>query len=161
DRCQFGQSTILLDGNHRFRDLTRPMLQQGYDYRPLRIEDDATVTTKCTIMADIGTRAFIGANSVVSKPIPPYTVAVGAPPLGIGPAAAQLLERLHQERDALARLVGVGGAEDRGGGVALAARCEDVEADAGLDRARRDARVPRERLRGSVAVGGHDIASMR
>jgi acetyltransferase-like isoleucine patch superfamily enzyme len=79
ERCQFGQATILLDGQHRFRDITRPMLEQGYDFHPLRIEDDATVTTKCTIMADVGTRAFIGANSVVSRPIPPFTVAVGAP----------------------------------------------------------------------------------
>jgi acetyltransferase-like isoleucine patch superfamily enzyme len=79
ERCQFGQTTILLDGQHRFRDLSTPMLQQGYDFHPLRIEDDAVITTKCTIMADIGTRAFIGANSVVTKPIPPYTVAVGAP----------------------------------------------------------------------------------
>ena len=77
--CMFGQSTIVLDGQHRFRDLTKPMLDQGYDFTPLRIEDHATVTTKCTIMADIGTRAFIGANSVVSKPVPAYTVAVGAP----------------------------------------------------------------------------------
>lgn len=79
ERCQFGQTTILLDGQHRFRDITRPMLEQGYDWHPLTIEDDATITTKCTIMADIGTRAFIGANSVVTKTIPPYTVAVGAP----------------------------------------------------------------------------------
>ena len=79
ERCMFGQSTIVLDGQHRFRDLTRPMLEQGYDFTPLTIEDDATVTTKCTIMADIGRRAFIGANSVVSRPIPAYTVAVGAP----------------------------------------------------------------------------------
>lgn len=79
ERCQFGQTTILLDGQHRFRDITRPMLEQGYDFHPLRIEDDATITTKCTIMADIGTRAFIGANSVVTRPIPAYTVAVGAP----------------------------------------------------------------------------------
>lgn len=79
ERCQFGQSTIVLDGQHRFRDLTKPMLEQGYDFTPLRIEDDATVTTKCTIMADIGTRAFIGANAVVSRPVPAYTVAVGAP----------------------------------------------------------------------------------
>lgn len=78
-RCQFGQTTILLDGQHRFRDITRPMLEQGYDWHPLTIEDDATITTKCTIMADIGTRAFIGANSVVTRTIPPYTVAVGAP----------------------------------------------------------------------------------
>jgi acetyltransferase-like isoleucine patch superfamily enzyme len=79
ERCQFGQTTILLDGQHRFRDLDRPMLEQGYDFHALRIEDDATITTKCTIMADIGTRAFIGANSVVTRPIPSYTVAVGAP----------------------------------------------------------------------------------
>jgi acetyltransferase-like isoleucine patch superfamily enzyme len=79
ERCQFGQTTILLDGQHRFRDINKPMLEQGYDFHPLRIEDDATITTKCTIMADVGTRAFIGANSVVTRPIPPYTVAVGAP----------------------------------------------------------------------------------
>ena len=79
ERCQFGQTTILVDGQHRFRDISLPMLEQGYDFHPLRIEDDATITTKCTIMADIGKRAFIGANSVVTKPIPPYTVAVGAP----------------------------------------------------------------------------------
>jgi acetyltransferase-like isoleucine patch superfamily enzyme len=78
-RCMFGQTTILLDGQHRFRDLARPMLEQGYDFTPLHIEDDAVITTKCTIMADVGTRAFIGANSVVTKPIPAYTVAVGAP----------------------------------------------------------------------------------
>ena len=78
-RCMFGQSTIVVDGQHRFRDLTRPMLEQGYDFRHLHLGDDVTVTTKCTIMADIGTRSFIGANSVVSRPIPPYVVAVGAP----------------------------------------------------------------------------------
>jgi acetyltransferase-like isoleucine patch superfamily enzyme len=92
ERCQFGQSSILVDGQHRFRDITRPMLEQGYDFHPLRIEDDAVITTKCTIMADVGTRAFIGANSVVSKPIPPYTIAVGAPARPIeyfGPPGAE------------------------------------------------------------------------
>ena len=79
ERCMFGQTTILLDGQHRFRDLDKPMLEQGYDFNPLRIEDDAVITTKCTIMADVGKRAFIGANAVVTRPIPPYTVAVGAP----------------------------------------------------------------------------------
>ena len=79
ERCQFGQATILLDGQHRFRDISRPMLEQGYDFQPLLIEDDATITTKCTIMANVGTRAFIGANAVVTRPIPAYTVAVGAP----------------------------------------------------------------------------------
>lgn len=79
ERCQFGQSTIVIDGNHRFRDLDRPMLEQGYDFTPIRIEDDATITTKCTIIADVGRRAFIGANAVVTRPVAPYTVAVGVP----------------------------------------------------------------------------------
>jgi acetyltransferase-like isoleucine patch superfamily enzyme len=78
-RCQFGQTSILLDGQHRFRDITRPMLEQGYDFQPLRIGDDAVITSKCTIMANVGERAFIGANAVVTRPIPAYTVAVGAP----------------------------------------------------------------------------------
>ena len=92
ERCQFGQTTILLDGQHRFRDITRPMLEQGYDFQPLRIEDDAVITTKCTIMASIGRRAFIGAGAVVTRPIPAYTVAVGTPARAIeyfGPAGQE------------------------------------------------------------------------
>ena len=92
ERCMFGQSSIVLDGQHRFRDLTKPMLAQGYDFNDIRIEDDVTTTTKCTIMASIGRRAFLGANSVVTKPIPAYTVAVGAPAKPIeyfGPPGAE------------------------------------------------------------------------
>ena len=79
ERCMFGQSSIVVDGNHRFRDLDRPMLEQGYDLTPIRIDDDAVVTSKCTIIADLGKRAWIGANSVVTKPIPDFSIAAGAP----------------------------------------------------------------------------------
>ncbi len=77
--CQFGQATLIVDGNHRFRDLDRPMLAQGYDLRPVRIADHAVLTTKCTVVADIGERTFVGANSVVSSPLPAFCVATGAP----------------------------------------------------------------------------------
>jgi acetyltransferase-like isoleucine patch superfamily enzyme len=79
DCCQFGQCTIVLDGNHCFRDLSRPMLEQGYDFTQIVVEDDAVVTSKCTIIAALGKRAFVGANSVVTRPIPAHTVAVGTP----------------------------------------------------------------------------------
>lgn len=79
ERCMFGQATLVVDGNHRYRDLDVPMLQQGYDFRPIRIADDATITTKCTIIADVGERCFVGANSVVTKPAPPFTVVAGVP----------------------------------------------------------------------------------
>jgi acetyltransferase-like isoleucine patch superfamily enzyme len=78
-RAVFGQSLLIVDGNHRFRDGSRHTLDQGYDYRPITIGDGVLVTTKCTVMADIGDHAVIGANSVVSKPVPPYCLAVGAP----------------------------------------------------------------------------------
>jgi len=44
ERCMFGQSSAVFDGNHRFRELDRPMLAQGYDLRPVKLEDDAVVT---------------------------------------------------------------------------------------------------------------------
>ncbi|HEX8075988.1 MAG TPA: acyltransferase [Thermoleophilaceae bacterium] len=77
--CSLGQATILIDGQHRYRDLSRPIIHQGFDFHPLRIADEAVVTSKCTVMADIGERALIGANAVVTRPIPAYTIAVGAP----------------------------------------------------------------------------------
>ena len=79
ERCMFGQALMLVDGNHRFRDPSIPMLEQGYDLHPVTIGDDVTVMTKVTIMNDICDRAVIGANSVVTKPIPPFSVAFGAP----------------------------------------------------------------------------------
>jgi acetyltransferase-like isoleucine patch superfamily enzyme len=79
EHCQFGQASLLVDGNHRFRDLDRPMLAQGYDLRPVTIAHHAVVTTKCTVLADIGERTFVGANSVVSRPLPGFCAAAGAP----------------------------------------------------------------------------------
>jgi acetyltransferase-like isoleucine patch superfamily enzyme len=75
----FGQTTLVVDGNHRFRDLDKPMLEQGYDLTPLVIADHVTTTTKCTIIANIGERTFVGANSVVSRDLPAFCVAAGAP----------------------------------------------------------------------------------
>jgi acetyltransferase-like isoleucine patch superfamily enzyme len=77
--CMFGQASLIVDGNHRFRDLDRPMLEQGYDLRPIVIADHVTTTTKCTIIASIGERSFVGANSVVTRDLPPFCVCVGAP----------------------------------------------------------------------------------
>jgi acetyltransferase-like isoleucine patch superfamily enzyme len=92
EHCMFGQATLVVDGNHRFRDLDRPMLAQGYDLRPLKIADHVTVTTKCTIINDIGERTFVGANSVVTQPLPAFCVAGGVPARVLdyfGPAAQE------------------------------------------------------------------------
>lgn len=79
ERCGVGQATFIVDGSHRYRDPDTPFLEQGYDYTPIVIEDDVQIHSKCTIINSIGTRSIIGANAVVSKPIPPFSVAVGVP----------------------------------------------------------------------------------
>ena len=92
DDCQFGQASIVLDGKHRFRDLETPMLEQGYEFQDIVVDDQATVLSKCTILAPIGFRGVVGANAVVTKPVPAYTVVAGVPARAIehyGPAAAQ------------------------------------------------------------------------
>ena len=66
-------------GNHQFRDHTQHLLDQGYDFRPITIGENAIVMSKCTILNSIGDGAIIGAGSVVTKPVPAYCVAVGAP----------------------------------------------------------------------------------
>lgn len=77
--CVFGQATMLVDGKHRYGDPTRHVLEQGYDYRPLRIGAGAMVMSKCTVFADVGEGAFVGAHSVVSRPVPARCLAFGAP----------------------------------------------------------------------------------
>jgi acetyltransferase-like isoleucine patch superfamily enzyme len=79
ERVVMAQSTIVVDGQHRFRDVTQPMLAQGYDFRDIHIGDDVWISNKSSVMASVGTRSVIGANAVVSRDIPPYVVAVGVP----------------------------------------------------------------------------------
>lgn len=78
-RATFAQASLVVDGSHRFRDLNKPAVHQGYDFRPIRVGDDVMAMAKTTIIASLGERAFVGANSVVTKDIPPFTVAVGSP----------------------------------------------------------------------------------
>jgi acetyltransferase-like isoleucine patch superfamily enzyme len=79
ERVGLAQTCYVADGSHRYRDLDKPFLQQGYDYTPIRIEDDAQIHSKCTIVNSIGTRSVIGANAMVTRPIPPYCLAAGVP----------------------------------------------------------------------------------
>jgi acetyltransferase-like isoleucine patch superfamily enzyme len=78
-RCVFGQATMIADGNHRFRDHTRHLLDQGYEFRPIHIGDGAIVTSKCTILNDVGDGAVVGANSVVTRPVPAHCLVGGVP----------------------------------------------------------------------------------
>lgn len=79
ERVGLGQDTFVVDGSHRFRDVTKPFTEQGYNYRSITIGDDAQIHSKVTVINDVGERAIIGANALITKPIPPFTVAGGVP----------------------------------------------------------------------------------
>lgn len=79
ERCGIGHCSSVYDGSHRYRDTSVPFRDQGYNFRPLRIENDVAVHSQCTVVNNIGERAVIGAGAVVSRPVPPFTLAVGAP----------------------------------------------------------------------------------
>ena len=78
-RCVFAQDVLLVDGKHRYGDPDVHSLEQGYDYRPVRIGDGAVVMSKSTVVADIGEGAFVGAHSLVTRPIPAHCLAFGTP----------------------------------------------------------------------------------
>ena len=100
---------MVVDGNHRFRDLDRPMLAQGYDLRPLTIEDDATVTHEVhDHRQPRAAAAFIGANSVVTRDVPAVLRRRGCPGAGgrvLRPARSGAGRALLELRD-----VGLSGA---------------------------------------------------
>ncbi|SEA01017.1 transferase hexapeptide (six repeat-containing protein) [Pseudobutyrivibrio sp. ACV-2] len=82
-----GPDNYICSYDHCFNDLSNPIMFQGthspkkngHDH--LRIGEGSWIGTHCAIIGDvhIGKHCVIGANSVVTKDIPDYCVAVGTP----------------------------------------------------------------------------------
>lgn len=82
DHVLIGQQTVLLAGRHHHRmdRLDIPIKQQGNPPKePIRIGSGCWVGANCTIMADIGKGAVVGAGSVVTKAVSPLAVVAGNP----------------------------------------------------------------------------------
>jgi acetyltransferase-like isoleucine patch superfamily enzyme len=76
-----GQHVFVSGFNHDFSDGEKNSSVQPLDIRPTVIEDEAHVGANSVVVAGvtIGKRTQIGAGSVVTKDIPPFSVAVGNP----------------------------------------------------------------------------------
>jgi len=78
--CLISPFNYIIDSNHGTspRELIR---RQPYDIKPIIIGDDVWVGVGCAILkgVKIGDGAVIGAGAVVTKDIPPYSIAVGVP----------------------------------------------------------------------------------
>lgn len=89
DLVELGDKVGITSGSfiitHRF-DMTKytpgmAIMDIPYEFAKVKIEEGAFVGLHCVILpgVTIGKGAIIGANSVVTNDIPPYSVAVGSP----------------------------------------------------------------------------------
>jgi acetyltransferase-like isoleucine patch superfamily enzyme len=81
DCALFADSVYISDFDHRFDDLTQNIKDQGIVKSRVRIERDVWLGTKVTIRRGvvIGEGTVVGANAVVTKDLPAFSVAVGVP----------------------------------------------------------------------------------
>ena len=77
----FGPGVRVFSENHRFDDPSNPINRQGEDRQPVAIGDNCWIGGGVTILAGvkIGHGCIIGAGSLVTKDLPPNSVAVGVP----------------------------------------------------------------------------------
>lgn len=71
----------ILAVNHNYADVALPVIEQGITGQGIMIEDGAWIGGGAAVLdgVTIGRGAVIGANAVVTKDVPAYTVAVGSP----------------------------------------------------------------------------------
>lgn len=76
-----GQHVFVAGFNHGFSDGTKNSSVQPLTIRPVIIEEDAHIGANSVVVAGvrIGKRSQIGAGSVVTKDVPPFSVVVGNP----------------------------------------------------------------------------------
>ena len=77
-----GPDCIIYTQNHRFDDLEKPMIEQGFQKeKPVVIGDDVWIGVRVTILPGvrIGSHTVIAAGAVVTKDIPDYAIAGGVP----------------------------------------------------------------------------------
>jgi len=82
EHCMFANGCVITDANHRFDDRERPVTWQGFTSRgPTRVGDNVWCGAHVVITSGVtvGERCVIGANSVVTRDLPPFSVAAGAP----------------------------------------------------------------------------------
>lgn len=77
----FADRVYLSDNLHGYRNIQLPVIDQPVEQtQPVIIGDGAWIGENvCVIGASVGKNSVIGANSVVTKNIPDFCVAVGAP----------------------------------------------------------------------------------
>lgn len=74
-------NVTITDINHAYEDVMLPIEQQRIETKPVAIGEDCKIYNNAVILpgTNIGKHCVIGANAVVTRDIPDYSVAVGVP----------------------------------------------------------------------------------
>jgi acetyltransferase-like isoleucine patch superfamily enzyme len=92
--CMFANGCFVTDADHRFDDLSKPITWQGFTSKgPTCVGDNTWCGANVVITSGVtvGERCVIGANAVVTRDLPPFSIAAGAPARVIrrfGPASS-------------------------------------------------------------------------
>ncbi|MDF2921732.1 MAG: acetyltransferase [Paenibacillaceae bacterium] len=91
---------IMIAANHRFEDAGRTIRSQGVQAAPITIEDDVWIGGRVSITAGvtIGRGSVIGGGAVVTRDIPPYSVAVGVPAKVVRQRGEQAQDHPEEEK---------------------------------------------------------------
>jgi len=75
------QHVVISAINHQYANITVPIKDQGVQAAKITIEDDCWIGAQCVITAGItiGRHCVVAGGSVVTKSIPPYSMAGGNP----------------------------------------------------------------------------------
>ena len=79
--CIIADMVYVTDFDHVFDDVTVPIKDQGIAKLPVRIGSDVWLGTKATVVrgTPIGDGSVVAAHAVVTRDLPPFSVAAGVP----------------------------------------------------------------------------------
>ncbi len=81
NKVNIGQHVLISGMNHNYEDIHLSIADQGITATPVTIADNVWIGANSIILPgiNIGTHAVVGAGSVVTKDVEPYTVVAGNP----------------------------------------------------------------------------------
>ena len=93
NHVNLAQNVTVTGLNHNFEGVDKRIDQQGVSTRQVIIEDDVWVGANAVILPGVtlGRHSVVAAGSVVSRPVPPYTVCAGSP--------ARIIKRYNPENN--------------------------------------------------------------